>query len=485
MKVVLEGHDEEYVVHSLALLFLPVSSFKEEDGKYALSRLWQDGEKAYCFTQIEAEGKQAEAICEQNAKEAALEKFIPLIGRSFYQAGHKLTGLRPPWGTLTGIRPAKRVGALMEEGKSEEEIVEIFSENFYTLPEKTKLCFPVEECEKKALKKTDRKSVSLYLSIPFCPTRCSYCSFVSAAQNKAKKLMPKYVDQMLIELEHTVKHIAELGLSVKTVYVGGGTPTALDDPELQKLMDAINAHFSIEQLLEFSVEAGRPDTVTESKLRILKEAGVSRISINPQTLNDRILEEIGRRHTVKQFFDAFALARKCGFDNINTDLIAGLPTETVEEFRKSVDGVIELGAENITIHTLAVKRAARLRESGAELIENRSHMVGEMVDYSQHALEKAGYSPYYLYRQKNMLGNFENVGYTKPGKEGLYNIYIMGELHSIFGVGAGATAKFVHPDSGRIERIYNPKYPFEYLDRFSSILENQKKFSLLFRENPF
>lgn len=486
MRIYLEGHSEEYLVHSLALLFLPVSSFRGgEDGKSAESILWKEGGRAFCRTRIEAGGKSAEAVQSVPLIDIKEDDFTALIGRSFYDAGMRLTGMRPPWGTLTGIRPAKRVARMLDAGMSPGEIEESLQREYYTLPGKTRLCESVARHENAALALAGERAVSVYLAIPFCPSRCSYCSFVSASIERNRKLMPQYTDLLIREFRDRVARIRELGLHVATVYIGGGTPTALAPAELAKLLEAVVSELDPAQLLEFSVEAGRPDTVTAEKLRLLKQAGVSRISINPQTLNDRILEEIGRKHTVRQFYDAFALARSEGFDNINADLIAGLPTETEEEFRHSVDGVIALGAENVTVHTLAVKRAARLREEAPHLIEEQSGRIGDMVDYSEQALGQAGYEPYYLYRQKNMLGNFENVGYAKPGYDGLYNLYIMGELHSIFAVGAGATAKFVNPVTGRIERMYNPKYPYEYIERFDQILESGADFAALYEKYPF
>jgi oxygen-independent coproporphyrinogen-3 oxidase len=316
-------------------------------------------------------------------------------------------------------------------------------------------------------------SFSLYVSIPFCPTRCSYCSFVSQSVEQCLGQIPEYLDNLCKEIEYTAKLVSRLGLVLDTVYFGGGTPTTLEADQLERLMKTIANSFDLSQLREYTVEAGRPDTITKQKLEAIKRNGCTRVSINPQTLSDSVLEKIGRKHTTEQFFKAFELAREVGFDSINTDIIAGLPSDTPESFAYTVDKLIQLGAENITVHTLSIKRAARLNRDREEgLLENPAD---KMVGYATKRLLESGYVPYYLYRQKNMLENLENIGWSKPGKESLYNVYIMEEVQTILAVGAGGSTKLVDTKNKRLERVFNYKFPLEYNRHFDLMLEKKKE----------
>jgi oxygen-independent coproporphyrinogen-3 oxidase len=329
--------------------------------------------------------------------------------------------------------------------------------------------------ENEIIKLSKDNSFSLYVSIPFCPTRCSYCSFVSHSIQNAADLIEPYVDLLCKELEINSKIAYDLGLRLETIYFGGGTPTTLSAAQLDKILTAIENNFDLSNLREYTVEAGRPDTVTKAKLDTLKSHNVQRISINPQTFNDNVLEQIGRKHTSKQTIEAFELARQCGFKNINMDFIAGLNTDTFESFKLSIDKAIELGAESITVHNLALKSGAYLVTENEYYDLSRKNLATAMVDYSYKALKGNQYYPYYMYRQSKSLGNLENVGWCKDGYDCLYNVYMMDETHTVFAAGAGAVTKLKNQKTSHIDRIYNFKYPYEYIDRFDEVLNKKQK----------
>ena len=313
------------------------------------------------------------------------------------------------------------------------------------------------------MKEIKKNSASLYISIPFCPSRCHYCSFVSYSSPKLLSLIDDYLEKLCDDIRETIDVIHGLGLTLSTVYIGGGTPTTLDEAQLHKLFAAITEKVNTRELEEFTLEAGRPDTITAEKLAEAYEAGVTRVSINTQTFNDDVLENIGRRHTSKDFYDAFEIAKNSGIPHINTDLIAGLPGEGFLSFSCSVDRLVELRPDNITVHTLCVKNAADFSKIQSEIHRKNVRDVTKCIDYSQIATKNAGYSPYYIYRQKNAVGNLENVGFALPGTEGKYNVYMMDEIQTIFAVGAGAVSKLVSLEKSQIKRIFEYKYPYEYL----------------------
>ncbi|MBO4493565.1 MAG: coproporphyrinogen dehydrogenase HemZ [Ruminococcus sp.] len=381
------------------------------------------------------------------------------------------TGIRPPWGLMTGIRPVKKVIELMEHGLSREEVFKRLSDRYEVTEKKLRLAYDTAINQLPIVEKIDSSAVSLYVSIPFCPTRCSYCSFVSHSMDSAMKLMPEYVSALCRELEILGNIVKDTDTKVDTIYFGGGTPTSLSAQDLKTIMEAVDKNFDIASIREYSVEAGRPDTITEEKLRVIKELGADRISVNPQTLNDEVLKVIGRRHSGEDFIRAFELARKIGFGNINTDLIAGLPTESADSFRKTLDRIIELDPESITVHTLTIKRSATLFAGGNE---NCSNPAAKMVDYSIPVLMSHGYLPYYMYRQKNTVDNLENVGYAKKGFESYYNIFIMDETQTILGAGCAASTKLLY-ENNRIERIHNYKFPYEYIRSFDKLMEKKKE----------
>ncbi len=381
-----------------------------------------------------------------------------------------LTGMRLHWGKLTGVRPVRIIHDKRAAGYTDEQIEEMFVKHFDCTQERYQLAKGIADLQRPIIARRTPKDYSLYIGIPFCPSRCSYCSFVSRTLGKDKELVQPYVDKLCEEVREMKRQADLCGLNLKTVYIGGGTPTSLSADQLRQLMGVVRECFDLSALEEYTVEAGRPDCTDAEKLAVLKEYGATRISINPQTFSDEVLARIGRKHTAEDILRCFKEARAAGHTNINMDLIAGLPGDTVEGFRKSLETAISLDPENITVHTLTLKRASNL------VIENKEEDyadVAEMVD-SCDALAKAGYQPYYLYRQKNTLKNLENTGWCKPGYEGYYNIYIMEEVHSILSAGAGGSTKLCQPGGSRIERIFNYKYPKEYVDGFDVILQRKE-----------
>ncbi len=384
----------------------------------------------------------------------------------------ELTGIKPAWGLQTGVRPTKLLRMRVREFGLEKAL-EIMRNDMLISESKLRLAYRTMRIEDELLKVLKPNGYSLYVSIPFCKSRCSYCSFVSHDITKSKKLMPEYVELLCKEIEHTLKIANSLGLTLQTVYFGGGTPTALDDGQLAKIDRAIRANVDMSGVLEYTVEAGRPDTITAEKLAEIKSMGANRISINPQTLNDEVLQKIGRAHTVEQFYDSFNLARSMGFDNINTDLIAGLSGETVESFKNTVDEIIKLSPECVTVHTLSVKRSSSDMYRGESRFRAVADDVSEMVDYSRNRLENEQYNPYYMYRQSRQAANLENVGWSKSGYESLYNMLIMEEMQTILAVGAGASTKVVNGE--QIDRIFNYKYPYEYIRDFDEMLNRKNK----------
>ncbi|MGI6030986.1 MAG: coproporphyrinogen dehydrogenase HemZ [Eubacteriales bacterium] len=390
--------------------------------------------------------------------------------QAVYQTLRQLRG-DLPWGTLVGVRPTKLLRDLEEKGCSREECGRQFREEYLVSDQKTALALDTYRNEREVLSRVRPDGISAYVSIPFCPTRCRYCSFVSGALDAMRKYIPDYMRCLLREIETRGKAIVQTGRPLQTVYIGGGTPTVLEPHDLRRLLHAVRTHLDFSQVQEFTVECGRPDTITPEKLALLQEFGVDRISINPQTMNDDTLERIGRRHTAEQIRQAFALARSMGFDNINMDLIAGLDGEEPAHFRHTLEEVLALRPENITLHTLAKKKGSDWSNEDKvqkNFTKHAGFSVEQMLSDAYNGFIGQGYEPYYMYRQKNMLGNFENVSYCRDGKFGLYNVVIMQEYHTIVAMGAGGVSKVVLP--GIIRRRPNPKYPYEYIGRIEEIL---------------
>lgn len=384
------------------------------------------------------------------------------------------TGIKLPWGILTGVRPIKLLHNLVKE-LGADGAKRYFREKLLVTEQKTKLALTTEENERKLLELSKPNSFSLYVSVPFCPTRCSYCSFVSQSIEKAQKLVEPYLNLLCQEIRYTAKIAEELKLKLETVYIGGGTPTTFSAEQLSKLISEINSSFDMKQCREFTIEAGRPDTITHEKLEAIISGGCDRISINPQTMNDEVLEAIGRRHTSAQTLEAYRLAEEVGFKHINMDLITGLPKDTPETFKYTLDTICGLSPASITVHTLAMKRSSFLTLGGALVKTGVEPPAAVMMKYCEDRLPKFGYHPYYLYRQSRMEGNLENVGWSKDGFDGLYNVYVMDETHTILACGAGGVSKLREPGVNHLERIFNYKYPYEYINGFDEILRRKEQ----------
>lgn len=389
-----------------------------------------------------------------------------------YRMLQEYTGQSLPWGTLTGIRPTKIPMAMLEEGKSKAEIRKYMKDTYFASDKKTDLSIEIAERELELLKKIDYENgYSLYIGIPFCPSICLYCSFSSSPLGLWKDRVDDYLDALEKEIDFTAGACKDRVLN--TIYIGGGTPTTLNPEQLDRLLTKVEDSFDFSGLVEYTVEAGRPDSITREKLAVLRKHDISRISINPQTMKQETLDFIGRHHTVAQTIESFQMARKLGFDNINMDLIVGLPEEKIEDVRETMEQIKALNPDNLTIHSLAIKRAARLRMFRDEHADMHIYNSWETIDMTAEYAKEMGMEPYYLYRQKNMAGNFENVGYAKPGQAGIYNILIMEEKQTIVALGAGSITKRVYPD-GRIERCENVKDVAGYIERIREMIERKR-----------
>ena len=473
MKLFLDGNINAYYVQTLVMIFFPGEKFSEDEN---------DPHELYLrLTEGEGEiGASVTMVC--HGKTASAEKSCPyredltpdrlkkiVIGHVILTAASELLHYRPSWGMLTGVRPSKVATELLLKGQSKSRVKRALSADYLVIPKKAALATDVALLEQQIIGTPDVRDCSVYISIPFCPTRCTYCSFVSYTSKRLLSLIPDYLTLLKSEVAAKLALIRELGLRVKTVYIGGGTPTILTAPQLKELLETINEGLDVSALEEFTLESGRPDTIDAEKMALAKAFGVTRVCVNPQTLCDEVLRGVGRGHNSEDFYRAYTIARQTGIKCINTDLIVGLPADTFTTFSATFDEILRLAPENITVHTFCVKKAAEILRQGNHVYNLRGGDAGKCVDYSQIRASDAGYRPYYMYRQKNMVGNFENVGFAKEGTEGLYNIYMMEEVHSIFAAGAGAVTKLVHykaPESGEkstITRLFNAKYPYEYL----------------------
>ena len=489
--VLLNKAEFEYDIHSLVKAFYPKEDVyvstkdkekKEEPVHYHMDVQFAPEEIIFSWKKVEPS--------EENANQTGITKRVAVddtnrketknsLKRTLYQLLSEYTGVELPWGNLTGIRPTKIPMALLEEGKSEEEIARYMKETYFTSDEKIKLSIEIAERELELLHKLDyEEGYSLYIGIPFCPTTCLYCSFTSYSMSAWKNRMDDYLSALEKELDYTAVKFAHKKLN--SIYIGGGTPTTLNPQQLDRLIRKIKCSFDLSNLVEFTVEAGRPDSITKEKLMVLRNHDISRISINPQTMKQETLDLIGRHHTVQQTIDSFYLARELGFDNINMDLIVGLPGESLSDVADTMEVIRKLSPDNLTVHSLAIKRAARLN------IQRERYQDFEIVNTADHialtskVAEEMGLSPYYLYRQKNMAGNFENVGYAAPGKAGVYNVLIMEEKQSIVACGAGASTKRVwvqpNPDGiHRIERAENVKDVAQYIARIDEMIERKSR----------
>ena len=477
MKLSISGNINSYYVQTLCMIFFPGEKFSDtspEDPEVASPELSLALEETDGGVVVRAE-------LELEDKFASCEKIYPVrddvtydrlkkiaVGDAVLTVCSEVIGYRPSWGMLVGVRPSKVATEMFSRGMSKTRVKKTLATDYFVIPKKAALATEVALNEAEFVAQADPKDCSVYISIPFCPTRCAYCSFVSYTSKKLLATIPDYLIALEREIRKNFELIRELGLRVKTVYIGGGTPTILDEGQLDWLLGVVEENTDVYALEEYTLEAGRPDTITEGKIKIALSHGVNRISVNPQILNDDVLRIIGRSHNTEDFLRAFDIARNCGVPIINTDVIAGLPGDKFASFSSSYDQIMNLRPENVTVHTFSVKKASDALKNFSHIYSVRGGDVGKCVDYSQIKAQHEGYQPYYMYRQKNTVGNYENVGFCLDGKKGYYNIYMMEEIHSIFAAGAGAVSKFVdfahqNGEKRTIERFFNQKYPYEYL----------------------
>ena len=471
MKLYLCGHEDRYAMEQLQLCLFPdeLMEYCETpfSGDGAVSKLFRGTRFLTATAKITLGGVTARASRRLPVSKETYALRRRILQQSYYLAAIQLLQRRPPWGALSGVRPTKLTSRRLLAGDTPAQAARWMEQMFFVTPERAGLCADASLATVEAVSKLDKDDISVYIGIPFCPTRCAYCSFVSQTAGSAGKLLAPYLDCLEREIEHTGRLLKASGKTVRTLYIGGGTPTTLNCEQMQRLMNAIKTHFDLSRLIEYTVEGGRPDTLDLEKLRLIRSLGADRMSINPQTMNDEVLKTVGRRHTAAQTVEAYRQAVEAGFSSINMDLIAGLPGESPESFASSLAQVIALGPSNITVHTLALKKGADLFESRAGL--RTVQEVAAMVDRAGETLRQAGYRPYYLYRQKYMSGSFENVGWCRDNDIGLYNIYMMEELHSIVSLGGGAMSK-VNLSETKLTRFHNPKFPKEYTERIDDVL---------------
>jgi len=476
MQFCLIEHNFRYEIEKLIRIFLPFEKLEyleyETDSDFCLiTKVSND--KVYAKLNFNGKTFESQKFVEKINKEFSKDQEL-FLALSVYDCFTAATGYFPDWGILTGIRPAKLLSRLKKE-LGDSNASNYFSKYLKVKQNKLALCNETLKGEGEITALSKPNSFSLYISIPFCPTRCSYCSFVSHSVESAKKLIPEYLDLLCKELCITAKIAKENNLILETIYIGGGTPTTLSAEEISLLMDTVNSNFDLSNLREYTVEAGRPDTITKEKLLSIKKGGATRISINPQTMNNQVLKIIGRNHTAEQTVNAFNLARECGFDNINTDLIAGLPTDTFESFYNTINQVLKLNPESVTVHSLSMKRSSKLTKLGDIPEIEMGKTASAMVDFALETLKQNNIFPYYMYRQSKTVGNLENVGYAKKGFECLYNVFIMDETHTILSGGASAVTKLREPNGDYIERIFNYKYPFEYINNFDEMINRKTR----------
>ncbi len=469
MKVILKGHDETYAMSDIIKAFMPNEKIEYAenipDGDFVYSEVSRDNGEFVYYTKFSYEKK----VYENTLLKDTYDKTY--VKMSFNEIGKEVFGIILPWGLLTGIRPSKIVRTRVENGQSEESVKDYFRNTYLVTEPKIDLVTKIAKKEQEIIKGMRKDAVSLYIGIPFCPTRCLYCSFVSQSLRHAKTLVEPYLECLKKEIEYTANIVGELGLGIETVYIGGGTPTTLTESQLDYLLNSLFESFDLSGLKEFSVEAGRPDTITYEKLDAIAKYPVDRLSINPQTMNEKTLRKIGRNHSEKDVYDSLELAEKCGFSNINMDLIAGLPDETAEDFSRTLDKICAINPKSVTVHTMCIKRSSYLSEKYDMYNITASNTVNAMLNDAISRMGALGKDPYYMYRQKNILGNLENIGFADKGYECLYNIYIMEEVQSILAMGVGASSKLILGD--QTHKIYNVKEVYEYVTRIDEMLHRK------------
>ena len=478
-----DGDLNLYYVQTLCLLYFPGEGFKSCDNtRWCQVHIEKNSETSSSTVQLGDSSSGVfyvgrGSVCYSELAPADRDKADKIsCGVAFMEAAQKLTGYTPPWGILTGVRPARVVSALIDSGMTADEAAEYLVKVYKVSFEKATLAASVSVTENRVVSKHQKKECSIYIAIPFCPSRCRYCSFVSVSSPGLLKLIPDYIPALKKDIKNITDTIKSLGLHIASVYIGGGTPSILTADQIRDLLDYVNTSVG-SPIPEFTFEAGRPDTITMDKLTAIAESGVTRISVNTQTLNNDILANIGRNHTAEQFFEAYSMARNAGIKHVNVDLIAGLPGENSESFISAASRITALRPEAITVHTFTVKRSSDYGLS--DLYSRESMDAAVSVDASSKIITDAGYTPYYMYRQKNTVGNLENVGYSLPSSEGMYNIYMMEEVHTVFGAGASAVSRLTltDPTTGEqiIERLFEPKYPYEYLNDHSGITGESRR----------
>ena len=480
MKIYITGLPSGYEVEHLVRLFYPMAPLTLTPPENAEDCVWAEKTPDGLHALVRQDGRSAErhaplpAPVEQGGETPEFS-----LASLTYDLLRDWTGIRPPWGKMTGVRPVRLIHDKRAAGWTEAEIDHFFLDRFDCSQQKYQMAKAIADLQEPILKAGSApKTYSLYIGIPFCPSRCSYCSFVSCNLDRDRKMVQPYVDCLCREVEEIRIQADKAGLKLCSIYIGGGTPTTLTADQMDRLLTKLEQNFDFGNLAELTIEAGRPDTIDEEKLRVLRAHNTTRVSINPQTMEDNVLAAIGRRHTADDIRRAMEQVRAANFPHVNMDLIAGLPEDTPEGFARSLDEVISMGADNITVHTLSLKKGSRIMLEGSRI--PGADEVAQMLDYADPTLRKHGFAPYYLYRQKYMSGSFENVGWTKPGGTGLYNIYIMEELHSILSLGAGGSTKMV--GGGQIRRAFNAKYPREYIDRPEKRRANLMDFARFYAE---
>lgn len=479
----LKGHDYKYEIAELFKLFTTQFKFIKEDEKFekALINEFIKDENYIKSTTKYYENNDLKLCKEEvfninsSSEEEIKKKSKTIIKRSIFKVLSELYDTYVPWGILTGIRPVKIVHSLLDEGLSEVEIRQNLKDNYLIKDEKIDLALDIAKRERVFIYPIDKNKISLYVSIPFCPTRCVYCSFPSNPMKQFGHLRENYVKAIVKEIKGLAKLLKETNKEIETLYIGGGTPTTLEAEQLDDLIKSLFMELDLTKIKEFTVEAGRPDTITREKLEVMKKHNVTRISINPQTMNNETLVKIGRDHNVDDIVRCFNMARDLGFNNINMDIILGLVDENVEMVRNTLERIKELSPESLTVHTLAIKRASTLKENLDKYELTRYEEMVSMINLSMEYAKSMGLNPYYMYRQKHMLGNLENIGYAKEGFECIYNIQIMEEKQSNLAVGAGAISKYVYVDEDRIERTDNVKNVEIYIDRVDEMIERKEK----------
>ena len=471
MKLILNQPKYEHLIREIITAYIPRLKIETTDeipahGDYTLVNVTENGKTTNYSATVCIDGKSYS----DNISEDVTHKLT--ISRLLADLLKKHVPIDLPWGILTGIRPAKMVREMYDKGIDFDTISDIFCNDYSVQTDKTKLATDVAKKEIDIINSITPGAVSLYIGIPFCPTRCLYCSFTSQSIKFSNTLVEPYMDALFKEIDYLAEHLSTTSTPIETIYIGGGTPTALSEKNLARLMHKIDNSFDLSNTKEYTVEAGRPDTITKDKLITLKNAGVSRISINPQTMHQKTLDIIGRKHTPEDIVTCYNMATMLGFDHINTDLIAGLPGEEVDDFVYTLDKIKEMNPSSVTVHTMSVKHGSYLDMNYSMYTPTATTKVNAMLNEADKVLRGMGKEPYYLYRQKNMLGNLENVGYCTPGNECLYNIYIMEEVQSIFSLGAGGSTKVINNDN--IERVFNVKEVSEYIKRIDEMIDRKK-----------